>query len=73
MWTPIIPNSQLIVFAPDSQDWGLELFMSPAKTLYMVVACCFVICLILGMAIIALHCQEKQEDRRKKQHNFDFF
>jgi integrin alpha FG-GAP repeat containing protein 1 len=58
MWTPIIPNSQMIVFANggETSDWGLELFMSPTKMLYLIVACCCVLCVIIGIAIIVLHC-----------------
>jgi len=31
MWTPIIPNSQLIIFVGDAmvENWGLELFINP--------------------------------------------
>lgn len=75
MWTPIIPNSQLIVFANGASvnDWGLELFISPTKQLYIIVLCCAVSLLAIGIAIITLHCREKQEDRKKREQHFDFF
>jgi uncharacterized membrane protein HdeD (DUF308 family) len=54
-------------------DWGLELFISPTKQLYIIVLCCAVSLLAIGIAIITLHCREKQEDRKKREQHFDFF
>jgi len=61
MWTPIIPNSQMVVFGKGDQveAWGLELFISPTSALYLIVLTCAVSLLAIGVAIITLHCQEK--------------
>jgi len=75
MWTPIIPNSQLVVFANADlvNNWGLELFINPTSSLYLIVFTCAIALLAIGVAIITLHCQEKNEDRRKREQHFDFF
>lgn len=74
MWTPIIPNSQLIIFSSDLQEaWGLELFISPTQQLWLIVISCAICLLIIGIAILALHCKEKREDRQKREQHFDFF
>ena len=75
MWTPIIPNSQLIVFAEGSQisNWGLELFISPTGSLYLIVMVCAVCLILIGIAIIWLHCKDKQDDAKMREQHFDFF
>ena len=75
MWTPIIPNSQLIVFmyGTDPLNWGLELFISPTSALYLIVLVCAICLLAIGVAIIWLHIKEKQEDAKKREQHFDFF
>lgn len=75
MWTPIIPNSQLIVFmyGTDPLNWGLELFISPTTALYLIVLVCAICLLAIGVAIIWLHIKEKQEDAKKREQHFDFF
>lgn len=75
MWTPIIPNSQMIIFAESSDvvSWGLELFISPATSLYLIVLVCCVLLFVIGLAILMLHCREKQEDDKKREQHFDFF
>lgn len=75
MWTPIIPNSQMVVFANAEivSSWGLELFINPTSSLYIIVFTCAICLLVIGVTIITLHCQEKGEDRRKREQHFDFF
>ena len=75
MWTPIIPNSQLIIFMEtnDPMNWGLELFISPTSALYLIVMVCAVCLVVIGLAIIWLHVKEKQEDAKKREQHFDFF
>jgi integrin alpha FG-GAP repeat containing protein 1 len=74
MWTPIIPNSSLIVFADGSVEskWGLELFISPTQKMWMIVASVVIILVIIGTIILVLHCQEKNEDRKHRESHFDF-
>ena len=71
MWTPIIPNSSIIVFANtidnDVASWGVELFISPTSSLYLIVLVCIVMLSLIGVAIIYLHCREKQEDEKKRE------
>ena len=69
MWTPIIPNSQLIIFmnSNDETNWGLELFISPTTSLYVIVMVCAVCLVVIGLAIIWLHVKEKQEDAKKRE------
>ena len=75
MWTPIIPNSQLIIFmyGNNQVNWGLELFISPTASLYLIVMVCAVCLVAIGLAIIWLHIKEKQEDAKKREQHFDFF
>ena len=75
MWTPIIPNSQLIIFmnSNDETNWGLELFISPTTSLYVIVMVCALCLVVIGLAIIWLHVKEKQEDAKKREQHFDFF
>ena len=75
MWTPIIPNSQMVVFAGADllSSWGLDLFISPTSSLYLIVITCAICLIVIGVVIITLHCQEKQEDRRKREAHFEFF
>jgi len=75
MWTPIIPNSQLIVFAGSSSesDWGIELFISPTQKMWMIVGSVVVVLVLIGTIILVLHCQEKAEDRKHRDRLIDYF
>ena len=78
MWTPIIPNSSIIVFAETNSDadvanWGVELFISPTTSLYLIVLVCIICLTVIGIVIVMLHCREKQEDEKKREQHFDFF
>lgn len=74
VWTPIIPNSQLYIFAPDAgtTNWNLELFINPTSSLALIVISCVICLFIIGVVIIILHIGEKQEDSKNKQKAFDF-
>jgi len=57
MWTPIIPNSQLIVFAsPGDSTWTLEMLIDPTKQLYIIMLVCLAAVIVIGIVIIILHC-----------------
>jgi len=75
VWTPIIPNSQLIIFAQEKETvlWGLELFINPTSSLAIIVIACLICLIIIGVVIIILHIGEKQEDKRNKQKAFNYF
>ena len=68
VFTPIIPNSQLIITANsrDSKNWDLELFISPMSYLVLVVLAAVSVLLISGVVIIILHWQEKKEDKKSR-------
>jgi integrin alpha FG-GAP repeat containing protein 1 len=75
VWTPIIPNSQLIIFAPeaDTNNWSLELFINPTSSLALIVIACLICLVIIGIVIIILHIGERKEDQKNKQKAFDYF
>lgn len=61
MWTPIIPNSQLVVFgkSADPETWMLELFINPTQKLFMIVIVSGCVLVAIGIAIIWLYCLER--------------
>jgi integrin alpha FG-GAP repeat containing protein 1 len=74
VWTPIIPNSQLIVFSPENNvnNWTLELFINPTSSLPLIVIACLICLVIIGLVVIILHVGEKNEDKKNKQKAFDY-
>ncbi len=74
-WTPIIPNSQLIIQATEANEknWNLELFINPTDMLPLIVVACLVCLVLIGIVIIVFHVKEKQEDRRNKAKAFNYF
>lgn len=75
VWTPIIPNSQLIIFsqAADANEWNLELFINPTSSLALIVVACLICLFIIGVVIIVLHIGEKKEDKTNRQNAFNYF
>ena len=74
-WTPIIPNTQLIVSCEDSSDpnkWKLDLLVGPTKTIGILVIVLTLFLMILGLLIIIMHFAEKAEDERQQAKAFDF-
>lgn len=69
VWTPVIPNSQLIIFAMDSNSnyWTLELFINPTEALGLIVIACLICLFIIGVVIIVLHIGEKQDDKKTQK------
>jgi integrin alpha FG-GAP repeat containing protein 1 len=74
MWTPLIPNSQLVLFAnsAETEGWSLELFINPTQSLFIIVIVCVCLLVVLGIIIIGLHCKEKREDEANKDKTFEF-
>jgi len=68
VFTPIIPNSQLIITANDidAKSWNLELFISPMEYLIVIVFAASAVLVISGVVIIILHWQEKKEDNNNR-------
>ena len=62
MFTPIIPNSQLLIYNyqhNDHDDWELDLIVTPISKITLVVVVICIILFILLIIIIALHLMEK--------------
>jgi integrin alpha FG-GAP repeat containing protein 1 len=64
VFSPIIPNSQLYILAgtTDSDDWILELFINPDRTLIIISLIAGLTLFLLGLGIVWMHIKEKQED-----------
>lgn len=72
-WTPIIPNSQLIVNPLVDADWTLDVYVNPTSETLLVVFTTLVILIILGGIIIYLHTKEKKEDKEKEDKMLHIF
>ena len=76
VWSPIIPNSQLLVLTDRSEspaEWAVELLVSPNKSIGLIIAVDLLFLLVLGLAIIIMHLAEKAEDKRDQIDYFDYF
>ena len=73
VFTPIIPNSQLVISANsrEASSWQLDLFINPMEYLVLVAVAAVVFLTIMGSVILCMHLQEKKEDK-KTQLNIDF-
>ena len=74
-WSPIIPNSQLIVQAGSSNTnmCNLELFVSPTSALPMIIIACAICLVIIGVIICVLYYREKMDDRRERNTIISYF
>lgn len=65
VFTPIIPNSQLVIAANsrESKSWQIDLFINPMEYLVIVVLASMAVLFITGIIIIIMDCQEKKEDK----------
>jgi integrin alpha FG-GAP repeat containing protein 1 len=66
-WTPIIPNSQLIVNTVIDGDWTLDVYVSPMSQTWLVALITIVILIILAIVIFILHLRERSEDKKKEE------
>lgn len=74
-WTPIIPNTQLIVSTQNSRDphsWQLDLLIGPTKAIGILVVVVLLCLLIIGLIVIILHFAEKAEDEKEQEKAFAF-
>ena len=74
-WTPIIPNTQLIVStenSANSQHWQLDLLVGPTRAIGILVVVVLLFLLIIGLLVIVMHFAEKAEDERNQIKAFDF-
>ena len=60
--TPIIPNSQIIVYGEviEAEKWEAALIIEPDKNLQNIMAGTVITLIIIGITIITLHVQERQ-------------
>lgn len=68
-WSPIIPNSQLLISVNDNDttQWNIEIFINPTETLWIICLCTIAVLIILGGFIVYFHWQEKKEDRKENE------
>jgi integrin alpha FG-GAP repeat containing protein 1 len=74
-WSPIIPNSQLLLSANNKnpEKWGIEIFINPTQALWLIIASTVCVLILLGIFIVYFHWKEKQEDRKANEHNYSIF
>ena len=65
VWTPIIPNSHVLVYVQQSwpHDWRIDSFVDPSEWIYLVIAISTFFILVLGIYGIVLFSKEVKEDR----------
>lgn len=63
-WSPIIPNSQLLVSPTDNEvsKWKIEIFINPTKALTLIILSTVAVLLVLGLIIVYYHRKEKIAD-----------
>ncbi|EAR93627.2 integrin alpha FG-GAP repeat protein (macronuclear) [Tetrahymena thermophila SB210] len=68
-WTPIIPNSQLIIFpyTLDPSKWEISIFVQPNDALIIVIIVTVIILAILGSIIIYYRRQEINQDTQNQE------
>jgi len=66
-WTPIIPNSQLIVNTLKYSDWTLDVYVNPISQTMLVVMITLLILLLLAIVILLLHLKERKEDKKNEE------
>eukprot|EP00357_Protocruzia_adherens_P027054 CAMPEP_0115005222 /NCGR_PEP_ID=MMETSP0216-20121206/19726_1 /TAXON_ID=223996 /ORGANISM="Protocruzia adherens, Strain Boccale" /LENGTH=636 /DNA_ID=CAMNT_0002371473 /DNA_START=46 /DNA_END=1956 /DNA_ORIENTATION=- len=73
-WTPIIPKSQLIIYADglDASDWTLETILNPTEQAFIIMLCSLSALFILGIVILCLHKVEKGENQAKQKLFYNF-
>lgn len=74
--TPIIPKSQLILYANDRDtlEWSFIMFTDPGDKMYLILLGCGIVLVVLGIIIVVKHNEEKREDERLRPRiNFDYF
>ena len=67
-WTPVIPNSQLMIYRQEDL-WKLETLLSNNDRVYSVIYVSIGILILLGIIILIFNYKEGTEDRME-QYNF---
>ena len=67
-WSPIIPNSQLIITPPVAKnDWKIEIYINPTKAMALIIISTLIVLFIIGLVIIIFHIKEKEQDRKDRR------
>ena len=73
-FTPIIPNSRLIIYTPNHQsNWELEILLNPNNAMWMILISTICVLFVLGVIIFALYCKESKKDKKKDAINMQNF
>lgn len=72
-WSPIIPNSQLIVYVNPTSSYNMKLniFINPTSAMLFIFLSTVIVLLVLGFIILYLHCKEKSIDRKFQINDFN--
>jgi hypothetical protein len=63
-YSPIIPNTQLIVKCNrDEYKWTIELFVNPSSKLLWIIVCCAGVLIVFLVVICVLYAKEKSEEK----------
>lgn len=73
-WTPIIPNSQLVVYsAPKSRYlWSMNMFINPSSAMSLICVCTAIILVALGIVVAYMHWKEKELDNKFRMDEINF-
>lgn len=74
-WTPIIPNSHLLIDINNkfSSGWNIRLLINPTDSFLLVGIILSLILIVIGGVIIYIHMKEKKEDEESRNPQLDFF
>ena len=73
-YTPIIPNSRLIIYTPtEGRGWELEILLNPNNAMWMILISTLCVLFVLGVIIFALYCKESKKDKQKDAINMQNF
>jgi integrin alpha FG-GAP repeat containing protein 1 len=63
-WTPIIPNSQLIIYAAPAANykWAINIFINPSSAITFIFFSTILVLLVIGVIIIYLHFKERKNN-----------
>ena len=68
-WTPVIPNSQLILVGKKEEEWVLETLLKDNSRVYYMIYISIICLFGMGLLILFLNWKETQEDKRD-HYNF---
>lgn len=61
-WTPIIPNSQLIIQSNSVvETWSIRIFILPTDSIVYVVIVTIVVLVVLGAVLLGFYWKEKRD------------